>query len=111
MAKAVIRGTRYAEDDIVSFVENGQIRFGEIASVHCRADEDGGFVFRCRTMTVMEYDSHVAAYSYVVRRTDGHVSIRHEDIADYHPLSLYGGRYVVERHLLQKPSLGSLEDD
>ena len=96
--KVAIQGTSYAKGDIVAFIENGEPMFGEIEVVHISESYD----FRCKKMPIMEFDNHVAAY--VVKASSESVTVPHKELIDYRPTCLYGGRYVVPYHLLQKPS-------
>ena len=102
--RVTIKGTEYVSGDIVAFHHGDAIQLGQIVGTICSEDHD--FKFYCTKMTINEYDAHVAAY--VVKETQEYVTVEHKNLADNHPLHLYGGRFVVEHHLLQTTALRPL---
>lgn len=82
----------------MAFTEHGLLQLGKIEEILWEGDD---VVFRCEKLKVVRYDEHVAAYE--VKDTEEYTSLLHSHI-HHHPLALYGGIYVVEHHLLQKPS-------
>lgn len=97
LKKITVKGTEYRSGEIIAFKERGALQFGRI--VGALYPEHLDFKFSCTKMDIVEYDAHVAAY--VLKESDVSATISHKDLADFHPLHLYGGRYVVEHHLLQ----------
>ena len=91
----VIRGTAYRSGDVVAVTEGDDVQFGAIVYVQRAHD---GYSFVCKRLQVIEFDNHVGAF--YVTKTEDEVVIKHGELADYHPLHLYGGRYVVEHHTL-----------
>ena len=87
-------------NDILSFFETGRIQFAEVTDMRICREENDAVMFSCKMMRVLQYDEHVAAY--IVDKTQEVVFVKHENLTDYHPLSLYGGRYIVENYLLEK---------
>ena len=96
--RVTMKGTEYVRDDVLAFCKDHEIHFAKILAVH--APEGGDCKFQCRMYEDCRYDRHVAAYA--VKESSNLVTLRHKDLADHHPLVIYGGRYVVEHHLLAR---------